>query len=78
MEFANDDGDGGSGGDTELHPLIRGLVLTLPKKENDKWPLDRRVHWLQIAVNTFSLLYGNNDDGEIQITVKRRDEEPIT
>lgn len=56
----------------DLHPLIKGLVQTLPKKENDKWPLDRRVHWLQIAVNIFSLLYGNADDGEIKISVVKR------
>jgi hypothetical protein len=61
---------GGGGDDLNLHPLIMGLVKTLPKNDGDTWPLERRVHWLQIAVNTFSLLYGSNDDGEIQIVVK--------
>ena len=65
-------GGGGSGGSDELnlHPLIMGLVKTLPKNDGDAWPLERRVHWLQIAVNTFSLLYGSNDEGEVQVIVK--------
>jgi hypothetical protein len=60
----------GKGDDLNLHPLIMGLVKTLPKNDGDTWPLEHRVHWLQIAVNTFSLLYGSNDEGEVQIVVK--------
>lgn len=70
-------GDGGSGTDS-LHPLITGLVATLPKKDEDGWPLEKRIHWLQIAVNTFSLLYGSEHEGEIEILVrpKRKPEQP--
>ena len=64
-------GRGGNGEDDDLHPLIQGLVAELPNKR-EEWPVEKRVHWLQIAVNTFSLLYGNQSEEEIVITVELR------
>ena len=62
-------GSGGDGGDEDLHPLIKGLVATLPKK-TDKWPLESRVHWFQIAASTLSLLYGADPAGDVVISTK--------
>ncbi|MCY3828730.1 MAG: hypothetical protein OXF89_06310 [Rhodospirillaceae bacterium] len=44
------------GGD-ERHPLIEGLLATLPPKDGN-WPVEERVVWLKTAATGFDLIYG--------------------
>ncbi len=46
----------------KLHPLIRGLLETLPPPEAE-WPNEKRQHWLKTAEHIFGLIYKGN--GEI-------------
>jgi hypothetical protein len=69
-------GGGGRGGqdDPDLHPFIQGLLKTLPKTKGDdaapSWPTKDRVKWLQTAASIFGLIYADDKDGDISITVK--------
>ena len=57
-------GSGNGGGGTR-HPLIEGLLLTLPRPM-EEWPVDKRVAWLEAAAKCFALIY----EGEGEITIK--------
>lgn len=59
-------GNGGGGGD--LHPLIQGLLMTLPK-ETGPWPLQDRANWLTMANSIFKMIYPAKD-GDVNITIK--------
>jgi hypothetical protein len=61
-------GKGDGGGDKPRHPFIEGLLRTLPDPEIEKkWPLEKRIKWLQTAANIFDLIY---DEGEGGIKVE--------
>lgn len=47
-------GDGGSGGGH--HPLIQGLLITLPAVGSD-WPQSQRKAWLTMANSIFGMIY---------------------
>ena len=49
-------GGGGNGDDPPMHPLIRGLVDSLPKS-NEQWELDDAVNWLEAAAVNLRLVY---------------------
>jgi len=57
-----DRGDGGGGdkgdigGGGEYHPLIEGLLVTLPKV-GDPWPEADRKAWLTMAESIFAMIY---------------------
>lgn len=38
------------------HPLIQGLLLTLPPP-GEKWPTDGRAAWLRMAASIFDMIY---------------------
>lgn len=50
-----------------LHPLLVGLIDTLPEP-GTPWPASRRAKWLQTAVNIFDLVYEDDGGGEILVT----------
>jgi hypothetical protein len=61
---------GGSGGGGGLHPLIDGLIKTLPDPETD-WPIEKRAKWLRAAAQNFDLIYKDAGDDSIEITVQK-------
>jgi len=64
----NGGGDGGGGG--ELHPLIEGLIKSLPK-EGENWPIEKRAKWLRAASQNFDLIYPDTGDDSIEIKIQR-------
>ncbi len=62
-------GGGDGGGGNTLHPLIAGLIKTLPADEN--WPIERRVKWLRAAAQNFDLIYQDSGDDFIEIKIQR-------
>lgn len=62
-------GDGGNGGG--LHPLIEGLIKSLPKDIEQPWPIEKRAKWLRAAAQNFDLIYNDTGDDSIEVTVKR-------
>jgi hypothetical protein len=59
---------GGSGGDgdgddqTNIDPIIRGLLARLPKSGNI-WPEAERKLWLDLLAGSFKLIYKDSTDG---------------
>lgn len=50
----------GGGGGGRDHPLIQGLLMTLPAPGSD-WSAQDRVNWLTLASSIFTMIYkGNN------------------
>lgn len=65
-------GGGGSGGGGTLppdknHPLIQGLLLTLPEP-GKPWDADARASWLRMAASIFDMIY-EGPSAPITITV---------
>ena len=65
-------GDGGSGGGQ--HPLIQGLISTLPT-QGEQWDVSERIKWLQMAASIFAILYKSepNENGVVAISLKKSD-----
>lgn len=61
----NGGGIGGGGGD---HPLIQGLLLTLPKP-GDEWKFEDRYNWLNMANSIFKMVY-KDTSAEADVEVK--------
>jgi hypothetical protein len=59
----------GSGGGDDLHPLIQGLLLTLPKPPAE-WPLTDRLNWLNMANSIFKMIYPSQETGDVEIKSK--------
>lgn len=66
-------GSGGNGGGFEHDPMIVGLFKRLPRAE-DMWSIQDRQRWLQTAAQVFDLIYGDEDEGRIVVSVSKRDE----
>lgn len=49
-------GNGGSGASGQSHPLIQGLLLTLPEPGSE-WDAQGRVDWLRMAGSIFTMIY---------------------
>jgi hypothetical protein len=49
-------GSTGGGGGGRDHPLIQGLLMTLPAPGSD-WSADERVNWLTMASSIFTMIY---------------------
>lgn len=61
----NGGGNGGNGG--EQHPLIRGLLVTLPEPGKE-WSGQDRLDWLTMAASIFRMIYkGQACDIEIKL-----------
>src|SRR5438445_13686849 len=48
-------GSGDGGGPTEIDPIIRGLLVRLPKS-GSVWPESERKLWLQLLEGSFKLI----------------------
>lgn len=62
-------GDGGGGGGR--HPLIVGLIDTLPTEKSD-WAIEDRKAWLEGAAAIFNLIYKNPGKGSLTIQVQEK------
>lgn len=63
---------GGNGGGGDLHPLIQGLLVTLPAP-GQQWALQDRLNWLTMASTIFNAIYKNEpDEREIRLTLEER------
>jgi hypothetical protein len=65
---------GNGGGEDDLHPLIKGLLITLPKPQTD-WPVSDRLNWLIMANSIFKAIYRSNaeeGDVEVKLAAERR------
>jgi len=60
---------GGDGGGGDLHPLIEGLIKSLPRELD--WPIERRVKWLRAAAQNFDLIYNDTGLDSIEIKVQK-------
>ena len=65
------DGGGDEGGGGELHPLIAGLIASLPKNHDENWAIEKRVKWLRAASQNFDLIYPDTGDDSIEIKIQR-------
>jgi hypothetical protein len=55
------DGGGGGGNQTDIDPIIRGLLARLPKS-GDVWPEAQRKLWLELLEGSFKLIYKDETD----------------
>jgi hypothetical protein len=60
-------GGGGSGGGGHQHPLIQGLLMTLPEP-GKQWSAAERVNWLTMASSIFKMIYTEESPSAIKIT----------
>jgi hypothetical protein len=67
-------GGGGSGGGGNLegfHPLIQGLLMTLPKT-GEEWSVQDRFNWLNMASSIFKMVYkGHKQNEDVEIILKK-------
>ena len=64
-------GDDRTAGGGRFHPLIEGLIATLPAPDSD-WPIGRRAKWLRAASHDFDLIYKDPEDGSsIEIKIQK-------
>lgn len=61
-------GTGGGGGGGRQHPLIQGLLMTLPEP-GQEWSGQDRVNWLTMASSIFKMIYTENAPSAITITI---------
>jgi hypothetical protein len=65
------DSNGGEGvSGIVLHPLIEGLIKTLPDPQVE-WPIEKRAKWLRAAAQNFDLIYPDTTEDSIEIKVQR-------
>ena len=57
-------------GSGALHPLIHGLLLTIPKTGTE-WPSQDRANWLTMASSIFKMIYQDPSGDEIAIHLKK-------
>ena len=59
---------GGGGSDGGQHPLIQGLLVTLPQPGGE-WSAQERVNWLTMASSIFKMIYTEQSPSTIQIAI---------
>jgi hypothetical protein len=57
----NGGGNGGEGKPPEIDPIIRGLLVRLPRS-GDVWPEQERKLWLGLLEGSFKLIYKDKKD----------------
>ena len=67
----NGNGGDGGGGDADLHPLINGLIKSLPTDVKEPWTIEKRAKWLRAAAQNFDLIYPDTGDDYIDIKIQR-------
>jgi hypothetical protein len=55
-DFIGSNGGGGGGKQPDIDPIIRGLLVRLPKS-GAVWPDGERKFWLQLLEGSFKLIY---------------------
>jgi hypothetical protein len=60
-------GGGGTGGGGGQHPLVEGLLVTLPAPGGE-WSGQERVNWLTMASSIFKMIYTEQTPSTITIT----------
>lgn len=70
-------GNGGSGGDGggQGHPLIQGLLMTLPSPGSD-WSTQERTNWLTMAASIFKMIYLEPGSASAKITITATEDTP--
>ena len=63
-------GSGSGSGGGSGHPLIDGLLQTLPPP-NATWSSQDRMNWLVMANSIFKIIYQSQDNGDVAITYKQ-------
>lgn len=63
---------GGGGGN---HPLIQGLLMTLPEPRSE-WPSSDRMNWLTMASSIFKMIYSEDVPSDIEIKIKTKGGDP--
>lgn len=64
-------GNGGGSGNGGMHPLIQGLLQTLPNA-GEVWSVQDRFDWLNMANTILKMIYKpGQSDGEITVAIKR-------
>lgn len=66
---SNRGGNSGGSGSGTGHPLIDGLIQTLPVP-NTPWSTKERHNWLVMANSIFKMIYQTQDDGEVEVVHK--------
>lgn len=65
-------GGGGAGGGGPGHPLISGLLLTLPQP-GEEWSYEDRYNWLNMANSIFKMVYkANGGDSDVEVKLTKR------
>ncbi len=67
-------GGGSDGGGGQRHPLIQGLLMTLPDPGSE-WEPEARKNWLTMANSIFTMIYAGNSGN---ITISQGDTKPAT
>ncbi|WP_421991020.1 hypothetical protein [Qipengyuania sp.] len=57
-------GGGGGGNSGQYHPLIQGMLETLPDV-GDEWPDADRTSWLKMAESIFAMIYKRSSTDEL-------------
>ncbi len=59
-------------GKKRQHPLIDGLIKTLPEPQSE-WTTEDRKKWLEMASTIFNVIYKDSDDsrGSLKVVVER-------
>jgi hypothetical protein len=60
-ELKNGGDGGGGGGQTDIDPIILGLLARLPQS-GDVWPEAERKLWLELLSGSFKLIYKDKDE----------------
>jgi len=63
--------NGSGGGGDGLHPLIQGLLMTLPKSSGT-WPIQERLNWLVMANSIFKMIYPAEGTDDVTITLQQK------
>lgn len=63
---------GGGGGGGSDHPLIQGLLMTLPKP-GEEWSYADRYNWLNMANSIFKMVYkAVEPDANVEVTLTQK------
>lgn len=72
-------GGGFGGGGSDQHPLIAGLLMTLPTP-GEEWSVEERLNWLTMANSIFKAIYPRvqQDTESADVKIEMKNKEPKT
>lgn len=74
-EKKKNSGSGGGGEGGASHPLIQGLLVTLPQP-GEQWSLEDRSNWLTMANSIFKMVYKSTDSDQGQSVEVKLNQKP--